>query len=50
MDGNKEVGIVAWFEEEVPKKENVDIIKILEQCNIDLERWKDYIRAEPNRL
>jgi hypothetical protein len=48
MDGNKEVGVEIRSNREIPVKETVDIQKIMEQCNIHPERWKEYISTEKN--
>ncbi|WP_438347590.1 hypothetical protein ACP8HI_18175 [Paenibacillus sp. FA6] len=50
MNGNKELGTEARFDVEIQQKENMDIIKIMAQCNIAPERWKAYINEEQNRL
>lgn len=44
MKERKEVGTEARSNREIPDKNNVDILKIMQQCGIHPEVWKDYIR------
>lgn len=44
MKERNEVGTEARSNREIPDKESVDILKIMQQCGIHPEVWKDYIR------
>ncbi|WP_157756250.1 hypothetical protein [Paenibacillus crassostreae] len=46
MKGNKEVRNEARLNLGIPEKVDLDIIKIMEQCSIQTDKWKEYIRVE----
>ncbi|WP_161487826.1 hypothetical protein [Paenibacillus glacialis] len=46
MKETKELGTETRPNRELPDKENVDILKIMQQCGIHPERWNDYIRVQ----
>ncbi|WP_458631769.1 hypothetical protein [Paenibacillus sp. CMAA1364] len=46
MTGEKEMQTDTYANVEIDKKRNVDILKIMEQCNIHPDRWNEYTQVE----
>lgn len=46
MKEGKEVGAEARSHGEIPEKKEIDIKKIMQQCGIHPEKWRDYINAQ----
>lgn len=46
MKEGKEVGTEARSNREKPDKREIDILKIMQQCGIHPDKWKDYIKDQ----